>query len=390
VNIAEPRGKVGRLVQLEIVIQPEADVSFPRRLTIFLESFSSVPLKGECVARVRLHGAVLPAVVRNDRGLLFAFDPFRSMRAMLREKYCRLPRPVTSLLPFHYHRFPCEVRFRLGRLTTHASLAFNRGGFPRWPIEPSLESFRIFLSSLLRSGRDKPWSGKYAVAFTHDIDCAEGYRGARRLAEIDRDYGVRATWFVSCAPDVIDYDVLDELAAEGNEIACHGLRHDNKIAYLPADGIAARLALCAKQLSRYNPTGFRSPSMVRSENLFSVVERFFSYDSSVPDTDGLTGCCSVFPFRRGRLLEIPISMPLDASLLLRGYDAELALAVWRKKLQWVKTLGGLAVFTTHPEPHFSGRAEMRRAYERLVRMVVSDNGAKVLTLGEISPLFPLD
>ena len=75
------------------------------------------------------------------------------------------------------------------------------------------------------------------------------------------------------------------------------------------------------------------------------------YDSSFPDTDPFEpqagGCCSIFPYFLGSLVELPITMVQDHTLweILRRTDIEL----WRRKSDWVIANHGLVNLIVHPD-----------------------------------------
>jgi hypothetical protein len=104
--------------------------------------------------------------------------------------------------------------------------------------------------------------------------------------------------------------------------------------------------------------------MLRTAPLYEVLAERFAYDSSIPDSGLLparNGCATVFPFRRGGLPILPLTLPPDGQLLGRGLDAAGVLAAWVAKAEWVKGLGGVAMHLSHPEEGFSASPEMRAA-----------------------------
>jgi hypothetical protein len=75
------------------------------------------------------------------------------------------------------------------------------------------------------------------------------------------------------------------------------------------------------------------------------------YDSSFPDTDPFEpqpgGCCSIFPFFLGDLVELPITLPQDHTLweILRKDSIE----HWTRKSDWIVANGGMINLITHPD-----------------------------------------
>jgi len=86
-------------------------------------------------------------------------------------------------------------------------------------------------------------------------------------------------------------------------------------------------------------------------NLSWYDELSVSYDMSVPNVAHLEpqrgGCCSVFPFFVGRILELPLTTVQDYSLfhILRDYSIEL----WKKQIEVIASKHGLISFIVHPD-----------------------------------------
>jgi len=139
-------------------------------------------------------------------------------------------------------------------------------------------------------------------------------------------------------------------------------------------------------------TGFRSPGLLRTAGLFALLGRYFRYDSSVPDTEMYTGagwrngCCSVLPFARSGLLEVPITLPLDASLIHYRYGPRGILRTWLDKAEWLAAVGGLAVVDTHPEPQYSGNRSMLRVYRELLDRL-KERGRPAGTLADVARIY---
>jgi hypothetical protein len=95
----------------------------------------------------------------------------------------------------------------------------------------------------------------------------------------------------------------------------------------------------------------------------------FEYDSSFYDTDPYEpqggGCCHVFPYRLGRFIELPYTLPQDHTLLeLLKVDP---LEVWLRKASWIRSVGGMILMITHPD--YLNTPDRRRLYEAFLREV---------------------
>jgi len=122
---------------------------------------------------------------------------------------------------------------------------------------------------------------------------------------------------------------LINLTRDGFEVGCHGYVHDNKLVSLGKEDMKDSLSKAVEILKELGVKGFRSPSLLRSRQLFEALKDFFLYDSSVPDTEVFlqiaprSGCCTVFPYLiSGNLLEIPITLPLDSTLMALGFKPD--------------------------------------------------------------------
>lgn len=337
--------------------------------------------EGEPAAYLVFDGMRVPAVVERGGTWEFAFDPFRLMDDILLERcYPPMGQPVTSLLPFHYHTVPGAVRTLLARLMTLGHRGENDDG----PEESSLEYLRAFL---IRLGLLRPtvWpEGKrWAFCTTHDVDTAAGFARIPDFIAVERARGMRAQWNIVADHYPIDWGLLKELEGEGDEIASHGLNHDNRLAFLPEPEMRDRFRrIRATFEGKVNLRGFRSPSLLVSPLLFDLLPEFFAYDSSVCDLqiDNGRGCRSLFPFRRGAgIVEIPITLDMDSSLIFRGASPAVILKRWTAKLARIKAVGGLAVLVTHTEPHFSGNRPMLDLYARILDVVRHDTEVWITT-----------
>ena len=321
-----------------------------------------------------------PALVVDETAVHCAFDPVQTLQDVLGEKYFTSRRPWVSRLPFHYHRFPGAVRFWAQKFRA-VQKAPAGSGFPQWPCEPGLEAFRWVVSSavLAASGRRSPdrsgvWpkGKKFAVALSHDLDTARSLAAVPTLARIEQDRGLVSCWNIVGRDVARAESLCSELTDAGHEIGLHGYLHDNRLAYLSFKKIEQRLNGCQDFLDRHQVVGFRSPSLITSDALDRVVADRFAWSSSTIDTDANSiiaprrGSGSVFPFFKGALLEIPLTVPLDDRLLLMGFQGERLLDLVEKKIDWISQVGGVAFLGNHPEPHLSGSREMILLYEKIL------------------------
>ncbi len=99
-------------------------------------------------------------------------------------------------------------------------------------------------------------------------------------------------------------------------------------------------------------------------NLEWIHDLNIEYDASTFDTDPFEpqpdGVATIFPFLvRGNsdqraYVELPYTLPQDFTLfvLMKEKDIE----IWKRKLDWIVTCGGMALLNTHPDyMNFDGK-----------------------------------
>ncbi|MCC6740998.1 MAG: polysaccharide deacetylase family protein [Planctomycetia bacterium] len=313
--------------------------------------------------RVAFDGTTGKTVVAEEGGrLACAFDARAALEVLRTESYREPAKPVTRFLPFHYHRIPGGLRIRIGQ----ALAAMEKQGFPRWPVDPSGDALRWLLGE-----RGGAWPGgkKFALVLSHDVDTADGMEFSPRLLDIEAKHGVPAAYSFVTSTYAIDKGFLRAVAQAGGEIAWHSDLHDNRIAFEDEAAIRARLDGARAFLDEFDVRGFRSPSLCRTPTLLRVAAERFTWDSSIPDTGPGGGCASVQPFRVGKMLEVPLTLPMDADLVFRRRRPETWPDAWLDKARFVRDVGGCAVLCTHPETHFSGHRAAWEAYDAFLNRV---------------------
>lgn len=232
-----------------------------------------------------------------------------------------------------------------------------RRGFPAWPIEPILvdrqhEEVRRRLHKTV-AGRYPfvnfwPDGKRFAAILTHDVEGPAGVTNVHRVREVERRHGFVSSWNFVAEWYPIPDGLLDELRAEGCEIGLHGIRHDGKL-FRDRASFEAALPAIGSYLAAWGAVGFRSPATHRKAEWMGELPVL--YDSSFPDTDPFEpkagGCCSIFPFRFGDVVELPITLAQDHTLwqILR----EPGIARWLQKSDWIMRNHGLINVIVHPD-----------------------------------------
>ena len=256
-------------------------------------------------------------------------------------------------------------------------------------LDPSTEEKREF------------WQKDFGVIMTHDVDTREGYEyGLSRFVEIERAEDMVSTFNIvpSSFEYKVDPDCITSLLRDGFDIGMHGLHHDGKFAFLSDEDQRVRIFKSetrARELGLPS-LGYRAPWLHRTKMMIRYLsEAGFEWDSSFPDTDdstigyASTGCRTIFPFypmykedeewKRSTMVEIPVSMPQDWTLLYYyRLSEEGVLRVLRKKMEYIKSQGGLATFILHPDQEDFGHPRHHNAYKALLR-IIKDADPELMT-----------
>ncbi len=211
-----------------------------------------------------------------------------------------------------------------------------------------------------RAGAKPPgWPGwpegkKFAFVLTHDVEAKKGLARVEQLMESDRKHGFRASF--NFVPEG-DYRVSDELRAKleasGFEVGVHGLKHDGKL-FVSKAHFAREAEQIRGYVKKWGAKGFRSPLMHHNLAWMHLIGT--EYDASTFDTDPFEpesdGVGTIFPFwvagpDGGGYVELPYTLVQDFTLftILR----EPSIEVWKRKLDWIAELGGMALLNTHPD-----------------------------------------
>ncbi|MCP4745009.1 MAG: hypothetical protein GY874_02555 [Desulfobacteraceae bacterium] len=207
-----------------------------------------------------------------------------------------------------------------------------------------------------------PEKKRFAVVLTHDVESEKGLANCLRVAQMEMALGFRSSFnFVAQryqVPDTLRY----KLKSKGFEIGVHGVYHDGKL-FQSRTIFAQRAKIINRYLAKWKAVGFRSPAM--HHNLEWLHELDICYDLSTFDTDPFEpqpdGVSTIFPFwvkhdsSNHRYLEMPYTLAQDFTLFV--LMKEKSTRLWRDKLDWIVTNGGMALLNTHPDyMSFNGKS----------------------------------
>jgi hypothetical protein len=264
-------------------------------------------------------------------------------RAMAGGSHGNLARVYFRVKPF----VPRTIRWALRRFRIPGIIKRTAG---EWPIND-------------RAG-DKPrgWKGwpdekKFALVFTHDVESAEGVEKVTELAELDMEFGFRASFnFIPEGPYEDPVAIREWLGRSGFEVGVHDLNHDGHL-YESRDGFSRKAECINEYLHQWGAVGFRSGFMLHQLDWLHDLDVL--YDTSTFDTDPFEpqpeGSQTIFPFHvkplagtdRPGYVELSYTLPQDSTLfvLMREKTPD----IWKRKLDWIAKKGGLALVNIHPD-----------------------------------------
>lgn len=351
------------------------------------------------VENAELHDALKSARM-NDSEVCLPFDPVRVVENLRRERYLRdsLPKQYrildSPLVRKTYYSIrellPIAIRKHLQKLYLSD---WRKLRFPNWPVDFSVDAIheKLLCLSMEAGGIERvpfiwfwPRGASNCLIMTHDVETAAGRDFTPDLMDLDESYGLKASFQV--VPEK-RYEVPDEyvqrIQSRGFEVNVHDLTHDGQL-YQERKTFLERAEKINKYAKKFDARGFRAGVMYRNLDWYDAYE--FSYDMSVPNVAHLEpqrgGCCTVFPYFVGKILELPLTTCQDYSLfqILNEYSIEL----WKKQLDLIRRRNGLMSFITHPDYLISPRP--RQVYESLLdylRQMVSREGIWVALPREV-------
>jgi hypothetical protein len=308
-------------------------------------------------------GTVLPfdpdeliANLRSERYLSVQRSRGLSLKAFARRAYYR----IRPLMPRR-----CQIAVRRAYSRVQA-----RTAFPRWPVERTLHDLTALVLQRVADAAGKPvpyiasWprGRRWALVLTHDVETAAGRDAIEVVRAVEEASGYRSAWNLVPERYAVKDSLVERLTAEGCEVGVHGLRHDGRDLESVAT-LERRLPEMRRWARRWGAVGFRSPATHRVWEWMPKLG--FDYDSSYPDTDPFEpmsgGCCSWLPFFNDGMVELPITLTQDHTLLvILGLDE----SVWLEKAKLLRAEGGMALAVVHPD--YMRDVAHLRAYARFL------------------------
>jgi hypothetical protein len=288
-------------------------------------------------------------VVNNLRYERYPTDPGSSTGALLASRAAR--RAYYGLRPLLSQRF----RSRVQRLFFSS---WEKLPFPKWPVDTSVEQIleKLLLLSMKARNLERipfiwfwPDGADAAAMVTHDVETARGFDIVPRLMDVDDEFGIKTSFQI--VPEKryqASKEVLDSIRRRGCEVNVHSLNHDGNL-FHDRKTFLNQAKKINHYVEEYGAGGFRSASMYRNVDWLEDLK--VAYDMSVPTVAHLEpqrgGCCTVFPYFIGNILELPLTTVQDYSLLhiIGDYSIDL----WKKQMELIAAKNGLMSFIIHPD-----------------------------------------
>lgn len=309
-----------------------------------------------------------------------AFDPVQIVENLRRERYVKsvgikdgrmVDLPIVRKTYYAVRELlPVAVRKHLQKVYLGG---WRKLPFPNWPMDFTVDTVHEQLLQLWMEAKGVrripfvwfwPNGAPNALIMTHDVETAVGRDFTPELIQIDRSHQIRSSFQV--IPEK-RYDVPESyvrlIRESGFEFNIHDLNHDGYL-YQERQLFLRRAQKINEYAERYGANGFRAGVMYRNLDWYDAYA--FSYDMSMPNVAHLEpqrgGCCTVFPYFVGKILEVPLTTCQDYSLfqILNDYSIEL----WKMQLALLQKRNGLMSFITHPDYLIDPRA--RTVYESLL------------------------
>jgi len=245
--------------------------------------------------------------------------------------------------------------------------------FPHWPVDTTVENIeeQLLLLSMKAKNITRmpfiwfwPKGALSCAAVTHDVESGPGWDFCSQLMDLDDSFGIKSSFQV--VPEErypVPQERLDALKERGFELNVHDLNHDGNL-MTDRDEFMRRAPEINRHGKNFGALGFRSAVLYRHIDWYHALD--FSYDMSVPNVAHLDpqrgGCCTVFPFFNGNILELPVTMSQDYSLfnILNDYSIDL----WKQQIALIRKKHGLMKVIVHPDYIMDEPA--RRVYAELL------------------------
>jgi hypothetical protein len=230
--------------------------------------------------------------------------------------------------------------------------------FPKWPVDFTVDTLHEEHLRLLMeaNGLRKipfiwfwPDGAPSCLILTHDVETHAGRDFTPALMDLDAAYGFTASFQV--VPEKryeVPGEYVQQIRERGFEFNVHDLNHDGHL-FKDRQEFLRRAKKINEYARKYNAEGFRAGAMYHNTDWYDAFE--FSYDMSVANVAHLEpqrgGCCTVMPYFIGNIVELPLTMTQDYSLL---YMLKMtSIDLWKQQIALIGNRNGLMSMISHPD-----------------------------------------
>jgi hypothetical protein len=299
-------------------------------------------------------------VTYDASGLKLPFNPSQIVDNLRRERYASNPAtlPTEAIRKIYYFVRPLlavSVRKHLQRLFLRN---WDKIAFPKWPVDTTVEHILEKVLCLCMKAQEIdtipfiwfwPEGAPGCVMVTHDIETKAGVEFTSRLMDIDSAFEIKASFQVIPQKQYkVRKQFLDGIRDRGFEVNVQDFTHEGNI-FDNREAFLIRAQSINQHLKEYGAQGFRAGRLYRNSDWYEALD--ISYDMSVPNVAHLEsqrgGCCTVFPYFVGNILELPLTTSQDYSVfhILREYTIQL----WKRQVALIMEKNGLMSFIAHPD-----------------------------------------
>jgi hypothetical protein len=325
--------------------------------------------------------ALLPDACRTGTTFQFPGDAVQAVENLRFERYAArstrgngelTKKNVVRNLYYTVRPFlPVAVRKYLQQIYLRG---WDKAPFPAWPVDRTVENLleQVLVFAMKSRNLNRvpfiwfwPDGAQSCAIMTHDVETLAGLRFCSKLMDLNESFGIKSSFQV--VPEDrynVPPSFLENIRRRGFEVNVHDLNHDGRL-FSNREQFLYR----ARQINNYGQqwgaVGFRSAILYRNVDWYDALD--FSYDMSVPNVAHLDpqrgGCCTVFPYFIGKLIELPVTTIQDYSLfhILNDYSIRL----WKQQISLIREKHGLISFIIHPDYIIAKAA--RRVYADLLQ-----------------------
>jgi hypothetical protein len=304
-------------------------------------------------------------VIVDGSSVQLPFDPAQVVDSLRCERYIpesaqgKASLPASSAIRNAYYLvrplLPVSVRKHVQRLYFRTREAIP---FPAWPVDRTVEDLyeQLLILSMKCQGVERipfiwfwPEGAPSCTIVTHDVETAAGVDFCPRLMDLADSFGIKTAFEI--VPEKrypVPDSLLEGIRKRGFEVNLHDLNHDGHL-FSDRDRFMRRAKRINAYARQFGTQGFRSAVMYRNVDWYDALD--VSFDMSIPNVAHLDpqqgGCCTVFPFFVGKILELPVTTVQDYSLfhILSDYSIRL----WKEQISLIREKHGLISTIIHPD-----------------------------------------